>query len=152
MKQFLLIVFLLTCVQSNAQISSKMKKLVGTWEFKKGSGFETWEIENDKVIGYEYRVNKIGDTIKVEEMHIKQVGKNLVYSIDAHHNLSDSSVHHESLNFLGGKRKLTFVNMDSNTPYSISYSFGIFSKRRLKVKIHYGQNDKAAKLNLIRID
>ena len=152
MKQLLLFIFLLSCVHSNGQISNKMKKLVGIWEYKKGSGFETWKVENDMVVGYEYRVNKIGDTLKVEEMHIKLVGKNLIYSIGEHHNLSDSTMHHESLNFLGGKRKMSFVNIDSNTPYSISYSFGLFSKNRLKIRIQYGQTDKPAKLNLIRID
>ena len=153
MAMFRLSFFLLFIISFNSygQLPNKVKKIVGTWEYKKGSGFEVWKEKENQLIGNEYRVNKIGDTLNVEEMTIKLINNNLVYTIVEHENLIDSTVHHQQMIFLGGKRKMNFINMDANTPYSISYSFGFLRKNKLKIKIRYGQADKPVKLDLVRI-
>ncbi|HIP32772.1 MAG TPA: hypothetical protein EYG86_08430 [Crocinitomicaceae bacterium] len=145
------ITFVLFSLTSFGQLSNKSLKLEGTWEFKKGSGFETWRIQGNKLVGFEYRINKTGDTLKVERMTIRQVGGNMIYSVGEHLNEEDSTLHHENINFKGTSKNMNFINMDDNTPYSIEYKFGFFSKNRLKVKIKYGQAEKPVKLSLIRV-
>ena len=153
MKSILLLAFVCVSLLSFGQVNGKLKKMIGEWEYRNGSGIEVWKQENAALHGYEYRMSKIGDTVKVEEMIIRSVNKNLIYSIEEHrHNsTSDSTNLHKSMSFIADKRKMKFYNVDENTPYFIQYSFGFFNRNKLKVKIQSGQNDKPVKLVLLRI-
>ena len=145
------VIILFVSVSAYGQLTSKTYKLEGTWAYKKGSGYETWSAHGNKLVGFEYRINKTGDTLKVERMTIRQVGENMMYSIGEHESASDTTIHHKNMNFKGTATKMDFINITSNTPYSITYKFSFFSKNRLKVKIRYVQKGKPAKLSLIRM-
>ena len=151
MKNFLLLVFVGVTFLSIGQLNGKLKKMVGSWEYRSGSGIEVWKEENSGLYGYEYRISKTGDTVIVEEMVIRSINKNLTYSIKEHHHNTSSNKFHKSMSFIADKRKMRFYNIDENTPYFIQYSIGLLTKNKLKVKIKSGQNDKPVKLILLRI-
>lgn len=134
----------------NAQIGNRGDKLVGKWEYKEGSGFETWEKSGEELIGHAFRINKMGDTTKVEDLNIKRVNKNLVHILSTYNIVADSAIV-TTYRFVGGKRKLSFVNIDSNTPYSIDYKLGCLNRNKLSIKIKYGVNEKPTKLSLRRV-
>lgn len=134
----------------SAQVGNKGEKLIGKWEYKEGSGFETWEKENEHLIGHAFRINKMGDTTKVEDLDIKRVNKNLIHVLSTYNIVNDSAIV-TTYRFVGGKRKLDFVNIDANTPYSISYKFGFLNRNKLFIRIKYGINEKATKLSLRRV-
>ena len=146
----ILFVTVFLALPSFAQIGGRAEKLIGKWEFKEGSGFETWRAEGDELVGKAYRKGKVGDTTKVEEVNLKRVNKNLIYTLNTY-NIVQDSVIVNTYRFVGGKRKLSFVNIDSNTPYSIDYKFGFLNRNKLFIKIKYGINDKATKLTLRRV-
>ena len=85
MRIYILIAFVSTSLFSFSQLNGKLKKMVGEWEYRNGSGIEVWKQDKDQLHGYEYRISKIGDTIKVEEMIIRSVNNNLIYSIKIFH-------------------------------------------------------------------
>ncbi|MCH2223903.1 MAG: hypothetical protein MK066_03970 [Crocinitomicaceae bacterium] len=135
-----------------AQLPSKANKLVGVWKYKEGSGYEIWKSQGDVLIGEAYRVNKkTGDSSKVEDMVLSRVNANLIYKMETFNHLNDS-VFVTTHNFVGGKRKLNFTNIDAITPYSIQYSLGLFNKNKMKIRIHYSRNDKGLKLILFKTE
>ena len=153
MRVYIFIVFIGASFFSFSQLDSKLEKMVGEWEFRNGSGVEIWKQEDNQLHGYEYRLNKLGDTVRVEEMTLHFVGKNLIYSIDDHRHITALDVMkcREKMRFVGDKRSMKFYNIDEETPYSIQYSFGFFNRNKMKIKIQSGQNDKAVKLILSRV-
>jgi len=153
MKIYIFIAFIGVSFFSLSQLDSKMKKMIGEWEFRNGSGLEIWKQENDQLHGYEYRMSKFGDTVRVEEMTIHFVNKNLVYTIDDHrHSTTMEAIQcHEKMRFVGDRRDMKFYNIDEHTPYSIQYSFGFFNRDKMKIKIQSGQKDKPVKLILLRV-
>ena len=132
------------------QFSGKTKKLVGKWEYKSGNGFEQWNIEGEFLNGGAYRINKLGDTSKVEDLQIRKVNKTLVYTICSEEIVNDSSVINTH-NFIGTKNKMQFNNIESNLPAMISYSFGCFNRNKLRIKILYGIKDTPVELLLYRV-
>ena len=150
--KFNLVVFICCFVAINAfgQFSGKTKKLVGTWEYKSGNGFEQWNLEGEFLIGGAYRINKLGDTTKVEDLQIRKVNKSLVYTICSEEFIEDSSVV-ITHNFVGTKNKMKFNNIESNLPAMISYSFGCFNRNKLKITILYGIKDTPVELVLNRV-
>lgn len=154
MKVIALVYFFISFTMiSYGQMTHKMNKMVGEWEYKNGSGIELWKAEQGNLHGYEYRVSKIGDTVKVEEMIIHTVNNNMIYIIEAHfrNTHSDSIKHHDNMKFIADKRTMKFYNIDESAPYSIHYSFGFLNRKKIKVKIQSGYNDKPVKLILTRI-
>lgn len=135
---------------SFGQIKGKALHLVGTWEYSEGSGFETWVLKGDQLIGSGYRSTKIGDSIKVEDLTISQVNKNLIYTLKTNQPTShgDSSVIRQ---FVGNKRSLYFENIANEMPEFIHYSFGIFSKNKLRITIQFKSNQRLQKLKLRRV-
>lgn len=147
---FIILIFSLFTLNSVAQFSGKTKKLIGTWEYKSGNGFESWHLEGEFLIGGDYRINKLGDTSKVEGLQIRKVNKTLVYTICSEELIGDTSVV-LTHNFIGQKNKMKFSNIESNLPLMISYSFGFLNRNKLKIKIQYGMKDTPVELQLFRI-
>ena len=144
--------FLLLSSSLFAQLPSKANKLIGVWKYKEGSGYEIWKSQGDVLIGEAYRVStKTGDSSKVEDMVLSRVNSNLIYKMKTFNHLNDSVVT-TTHNFVGSKRKMTFVNIDAITPYSIRYRIGFFNKKKMKIHIHYSRNDKGLKLNLFKVE
>lgn len=145
----LIITFFLSLVVS-AQLPKKVEKLEGEWKYKEGSGFEVWTLKNGRLNGYAYRMNKLGDTIMVEDIRLKMVNKTLVYSLETYNHVGDSITSLKN-DFVGSKRRMTFINIDSNTPYSISYSYGFLNRKKLKIKIKYGIKEDPVVLKLLKV-
>ena len=142
---------ILGCIfTSFGQIKGKALRLVGTWKYSEGSGYETWVLKGDQLIGSGYRSTKVGDSIKVEDLSISLVNKNLIYTLKTNQptNQGDSSVIRQ---FVGNKRNLYFENTVNEIPESIAYKFGIFSKNKLRITIQLKPNQKLQKLKLKRV-
>jgi len=107
-------------------------------------------LEGEFLIGGAYRINKLGDTSKVEDLKIRKVNKTLVYTICSEDLLGDTSIVLKH-NFVGQKNKMKFSNIESNLPAMISYSFGFLNRNKLKIKIQYGIKDTPVELQLNRI-
>lgn len=133
-----------------AQLPSKVKKLAGEWSYKEGSGFEVWKQQDDLLHGYAYRINKVGDTSMVEDMQMKRINNSLVYTLETYNHIEDSVVIVTN-SFVGEKRKMSFINIQAETPYSIGYSFGFLSRNRLKIKIKYALGQDPVVLKLVRV-
>ena len=134
--KLIILIFSFFSLNTFAQFSGKTKKLIGTWEYKSGNGFESWHLEGEFLIGGAYRINKLGDTSKVEDLKIRKVNKTLVYTICSEDLLGDTSIVLKH-NFVGQKNKMKFSNIESNLPAMISYSFGFLNRNKLKIKIQY---------------
>lgn len=133
------------------QLPSKAEKLVGTWKYKQKSGYEIWELDGGELRGTAYRVNpKTGDSSKIEDSWIRKTNRNLIYTMKTHSFLSDS-VRTNEYDFVGGKRKMKFYNIDSSVPYMVSYSFGFLNRKKLFVKIYYEEGEKPLKLTLTKV-
>jgi len=150
--KFSLVIIALSLVTLNSigQFSGKTKKLIGTWEYKSGIGFEKWELEEEFLVGGAYRINKLGDTTKVEDLQIRKVNKTLVYTICSELLINDTSIV-ITHNFIGQNKKMKFVNIESNLPAMISYSFGFLNRNKLKIKIQYSSKDTPVEIQLYRI-
>ena len=150
MRGIIILFALIGCsFSSHSQLTKCSKKLIGTWEYRFRDGFEKWTAENDVLIGSAYRVNKVGDTTKVEDLQIKKINKSFVYSIKTKVAVADSLTI-ESYNFVGTKKKMIFYNIDSNIPTMISYTFGFLNRNKLKISIQYGVKDEPVVLILSR--
>lgn len=142
-------IFCFIAISAYCQFSNKTKKIIGTWEYKSGDGFEGWTLENDVLSGAAYRVNKIGDTSKVEDLKIQKINKTLVYTIKSKSFTNDSLIV-DAHNFVGTKNKMEFFNIESNLPAMIKYSFGFLNRNKLKISIQYSIKDEPVELLLNR--
>lgn len=145
-----IIAFLFNSGLSFGQLPSKVQKLEGKWRFKEGSGYEVWERKDQKLIGHAFRVTKLGDTSKVEDIILDKVNNRLTYSLTTYNIVRDSLVTMQR-GFIGGKRKMEFINLTENAPYSIEYKFGFFNKNKLKVIVQNTVSDEPYKFTLLRI-
>ncbi len=150
MKLILFLLFLLP-ISLNAQLKGLALKLEGTWAFKESPGFEKWERVEDEMVGKAYRVNKMGDTSLVEEMHIKSVNNRLIYQSITFNRTADTVIRVKH-DFIGRRRKMMFTNIALDLPYAIKYSFGFLNKRRLNIQIHFHEGEKAKKMVLRKQD
>lgn len=142
--------FLLISFGLSAQIRGNANRLTGTWEYKQGSGFEIWNSKDGQLEASGYRLNKLGDTTKVETATLRYVNKRLIYKLTTL-NISGDSIQHVTYSFLGGKRKMKFENIDSDTPYTIQYKLGIFRRNHLKIIIRITEETKPVKLHLKKV-
>lgn len=136
---------------SFGQLSKKALNIVGKWEYKEGSGFEVWKLDKEELKGEAFRLNKVGATSKVEDLHIKSVNKTLIHTITTYNFVIDSTTL-TTYRFVSASKKLEFVNIDANTPYSIQYKFGFFNKDKLMIRIKYGANSEKSELILFRVE
>ena len=134
----------------SAQIKGKAKNLVGTWQYESGGGFEVWKMEGDDLMGHGYRTSKSGDTVKVEDLKISRVNKNLVYTLLTRQN-TETGIKVNNYKFVGNRNKLYFENVEDEIPASVKYTFGLFSKQKLKIVIKYSDKDKPLKLKLRKV-
>jgi len=142
--------FVLICLTGNAQVKGKALNLVGTWKYNQGSGYETWKMDGDELIGAGYRTNKLGDSVKVEDLRIAMVNRNLVYTLSTKQKTGIGELVITN-KFIGNHRKLTFENSENDTPISIRYKLGFFNKEKLQIIILYKENDKPHRLKLTKI-
>ena len=49
--KLIILIFSFFSLNTFAQFSGKTKKLIGTWEYKSGNGFESWHLEGEFLIG-----------------------------------------------------------------------------------------------------
>lgn len=137
----------------NAQLPSKVQKLEGVWKYNQGSGYEVWKSNGEtEMLGTAYRVNpKTGDSSKVESLWIRRTNRNLIYSMETFKMKADTVVS-EMHDFVGGKRKMKFYNIDSRKPYLVAYSFGFLglNKKKLTIKVYYEEGEKPLKLRLTK--
>lgn len=142
--------FVLFSFAAFGQIKGKAKNLVGTWKYNQGSGYETWILKEGKLIGEGYRMTKIGDSVKVEDLTISMVNKNLIYELETKQGtvIGDTNTVHR---FIGNKRKLFFENINDDIPLSIKYRFGFFNKKKLVIFIQFKDGEKSQKLRLTKI-
>ncbi|PHR37157.1 MAG: hypothetical protein COA38_00255 [Fluviicola sp.] len=145
-----LLVFVALSMGTFAQLPNKVKKMAGTWEYKFRSGFEILEIKGDELEGVGYRVNqKSNDTSRVENVRIRLVNKNLVYSMTTYNVVNDSIVSTVQ-EFVSAGRRLRFQNISAPTPYAIKYSFGFLNRNKMFIRVYHGPETKAIKLILTR--
>lgn len=144
------LLFSLITVYADGQLPNKAKKITGTWKYKSGDGFEVWNLKGDILVGTAFRVNKVGDTTKVEDLKIRRVNKTLVYTVNSKKFINDSLIV-DAHNFVGTKKKMEFFNIESNIPVMISYSFGFLNRNKLKISIQYGIKDAPVVLILNRL-
>lgn len=151
MKNSVAIVFLILSFGLSAQMTNKMEKLIGKWNYKEGSGFETWTKSGDELIGQAYRINvKALDSTKVEDIRISRINKNMVYTMETHKHENDT-VTKQRFQFVANKKSFKFYNVNQGAPYRIEYKFGFFNRNKLIIKIQYVAKDKKSlKLVLLR--
>ncbi len=150
MMRFILFFSLFVSTLTYGQLPSNVEKLVGNWSYKTGSGLEQWELIGEELKGKEIRINKLGDSVVVEEMTIRYVNDQLVYVIEEHKASNDTLVHHDEKHFVSKNKKMKFLNIDANVPVLIHYKIGFFNKKKVKIKIQFGENDKPVKLLMFR--
>lgn len=147
---FLLFLFVLNSGQTFCQLPSSVNKLEGLWKYKEGSGYEVWKSQDKKLVGFTYRITKSGDTSKVEDIVLNKINNRLVYSLTTYNVVNDSLItaHRE---FIGGKRKMEFINLSESAPYSIEYKFGFLNRNKLKVIVRNTVSDDPIKYILYRV-
>lgn len=144
-------IVILISVSVNAQLPRKALKLEGEWSFRSGNGFDVWSIDNDRLLGASYRVSKLGDTLLTDQTTIAMSETNvLVHTIESNRILGDS-IQYSKFHFISNKRKLMFVNLDGNSPYSIEYKFGFLNRRKLKIRIKFGVNSEVSELIMVKV-
>ena len=146
----LLIAFIFNSGLSFGQLPSKFEKLEGTWRYKEGSGYEVWKKQDDKLVGYTYRITKLGDTSRVEDMVLAKFNNTTVYNHTTYNVVNDSLITTEH-QFVGSKRKMEFFKISESVPYSIEYKFGFFNRNKLKVLVRNTISDDPIKFTLHRI-
>lgn len=127
-----IVAFLFNVGLSFGQLPSKVEKLEGNWRFKEDSGYEVWELKDQELIGHAFRVSKLGDTSKVEDFVLNKINDRLTYSLTTYNIVNDSLVTIRRA-FIGGKRKMEFINLSEDALYSIEYKFRFLNKNKLKV-------------------
>ena len=130
-----------------AQLPSKVEKLVGKWEYKRGSGTEEFKISGDTLVGTAALLDKYGVETPVEEMTIKMVNGNLIYS-------STKIVHDTTLPlmrhvFVSKGKRLKFYNTEDDLIVAIKYKVRFWNPKKM-VLVLYSSNDEKRKLKLIK--
>lgn len=145
-----LVFFALLSGTAWGQLPAKAEKLIGTWKYKQKSGYEVWVMDGDGLRGTAYRVNpKTGDSSKIEDSWIRKTNRNLIYTMRTHSFVGDS-IRINEYDFVGGKRKMKFYNIDSSIPFMVSYSFAFLNRKKLFVKVYYEEGEKPLKLTLTK--
>ncbi len=149
-KQLIVICLLLITGASSAQLPKKLLRLEGEWHFKSANGYDIWKVQNDELVGESYRITRSGDSLLTDNMLIRKVNKQLIHIVESDRIISDS-IHHISLTYIGGKRKPEFINVQSTTPYSVTYKFGFLNRNRLIILIKFGADNQESRLVMERL-
>lgn len=151
MARLILFLVLILSFNTSAQQLKKADRFIGEWMYKYDLGVEVWKLSGDELIAESYRKNKFGDSTKVEEIRIRMAGKLLVHEWTTY-NVSNDSLIVNSSTFVSTSKKYRFHNVDGVTPYMIQYKFGLFSKRKMKILVEYGINQKPTRFVLERVN
>lgn len=144
--RIILLFFILIGFSLNAQLPKKASKLIGEWEYSKGSGHDHWHESDGVLYGNSHSLNS-GDTINVEEMTILIKDNVLFHEIVVRNENITEILHYEAPN----AKKLYFINSKSDISNSISYSFGFLNRNKLIIKMKFGSNRDKTKLILYKI-
>jgi hypothetical protein len=147
---FIFIAFILNSGISIAQLPSSVLKLDGMWMYKEGSGYEVWKVEADQMDGHTFRITKTGDTVLVEEMVIKSINRRLTFDLKTRTNVNNQVIN-KTRSFIGGKRKMEFINLDKSAPYSMEYKYGFFNRNKLRIHVRYSSKDDPMKYTLFKV-
>lgn len=130
------------------QLKGKSKRLLGTWVYEQGSGYEVWNLENGNLVGAGYRTNKLGDSVRVETLNITFANKYLYYTLETGQYTYARFTTTSKRQFISNKRKLDFISTENMTPYRMKYSFGFFNKKKMIISIYLHESEKKTKLIL----
>lgn len=132
-----------------AQLPNKAKKLVGKWEYKKGSGSEEFSLHGESLKGTASLVDKYGVEVPVEHMKINMVNGNLVYC--AKKMRADSSLNIDEHKFVAKGKRLKFYNTEEEFVKALKYRLRWFNKNKM-VLVIYTSNNQKRKLKLNKVD
>jgi hypothetical protein len=130
------------------QLKGRSKHLPGTWIYEQGSGYEVWKATGSGLSGVGYRTNKIGDTVQVETLGIKEVNGQSFYTLETGSNPNGNFSAYKKYQFISKRRKLDFINIENTIPYEIKYKFGFFNKSKMVILIYMHEDVKRTKLVL----
>jgi hypothetical protein len=148
----LMFIFSLCSQFGLAQLKGPSLKLEGIWEYEGGSGYEIWEKNGEnELTGSGFRLTKFGDTLKVEELRLSLVNNNLIYTYTTRQQ-TQSGIEVHKYSFISNKRKLEFLNIENTTPSSVTYKFGVFSKKKLKIIIGFEGKEEPSVLKLKKVE
>lgn len=152
MRKYFSVIFLVFCLNFVAQnnLPKNASKLIGTWVYEAGSGFEVWtkvDINGASFLnGTAYRSSRFNDTLQLEDITIYKEENHFYYvSVIAQ---KDNTIIRKQ--FKSRKSKLLFYNPSRDLPYSIAYKFNCFNKNKLKIIIQHTPKSKATVLKLRR--
>jgi hypothetical protein len=124
-----------------------LEKLIGTWKYSQGSGFEIWKQDGLDFFGRGMVLNKSNDTIYVEKQEIKYQGNFLYYT-----SISNSENAESEKTYISKGKKLVFYNTKNDLPLSITFKFKFWSKNKLLIKIKHTEKSKEVVLKLNRVE
>jgi hypothetical protein len=148
MERLLILIIICASYTSFGQLSKKALKFEGHWVYKNHTAISICERHGDELHFVDYRINKIGDSTKVEEAVLRKEGDVYLYELSTLKYSSDNIITTKT-SFKGGK-SLKFYNTELNVPYSIQFKTGFLNKNNKRIIIKYGPNDKGVKLYLSR--
>lgn len=132
-----------------AQLPNKAEKLVGKWEYKKGSGSEEFILDADTLKGTASLVDKYGEEVPVENMQIKMVNGNLIYS--AEKISADSLEKVDQHIFVAKGKRLKFYNTEDEFVQALKYRVRWFNANKMVLVIYTSDHQKR-KLKLNKVD
>lgn len=147
-KQAISVVMLLFLANNvDAQINKRMKRFIGTWEYREIRGFEVWSANGNELTGKAYRIKNEKDTVLIENMRITLENKKLVlYAQVIGQNEGKEIRFQES-----DKTKYLFVNNTHDFPKSIYYQFKFLRRKKVDVRLNHPHKDTHTKpLTLVR--
>jgi hypothetical protein len=147
-KQAISVVMLLFLANNvDAQINKRMKRFIGTWEYREIRGFEVWSATGNELTGKAYRIKNEKDTVLIENMRITSENKKLVlYAQVIGQNEGKEIRFQES-----DKTKYLFVNNTHDFPKSIYYQFKFLRRKKVDVRLNHPHKDTHTKpLTLVR--
>jgi hypothetical protein len=142
-----ILLVLLFSTDVDAQINRRMKRFIGTWEYKEIRGFEVWRENGKELAGEAYRIKNEKDTVLIEKMRITMENKKLVlYAQVVGQNDGKEIRFPES-----DKTRFLFVNNTHDFPKSIYYHFKFFRRKKVDVRLNHPHKDTHTKpLTLVR--
>lgn len=147
-KQVISISILLLFINAGqAQISKRLKRFIGTWEYENINGFETWEAKGNELIGKAYRIKNGRDTLLIENMRLVQDGKKLILFAQVIKQNGGKEIKFTESN----QKKYKFVNNTHDFPKSIYYQFKFFKRKKVTVLFNHPHKQTHSKpIKMIR--
>ena len=148
-KYLTLILLVMSVFHTQAQLPAKAEKLVGKWEYKKGSGSENFTLHGDTLKGVAALIDKYGHELPVERMQIKIVNGHFIYT--AQKISADSLGSTQEHLFVAKGKRLKFYNTEDEFVQALKYRVRCFSANKMVLIIYTSEGDKR-KLRLNKVD